>query len=96
MKRELLRSGVWLGCLSVVAAATAFAGSASDLHGYKGTPYQDSKYAGGAQKIPGLVMCAYYDSGGEGVAYHDSDAKNSGSGGLNPADGTYLNRVPHT
>jgi hypothetical protein len=36
-------------------------------------------------------MCAYYDRGGEGVAYHDSDAKNSGSGGLNPADGTYLN-----
>ena len=29
--------------------------------------------------------------GGEGVAYHDSDAKNNGSGALNPADGTYLN-----
>jgi hypothetical protein len=25
------------------------------------------------------------------VAYHDSDAKNNGSGVLNPADGTYLN-----
>jgi hypothetical protein len=25
------------------------------------------------------------------VAYHDSDAKNNGSGALNPADGTYLN-----
>lgn len=25
------------------------------------------------------------------MAYHDSDAKNNGSGGLNPADGTYLN-----
>jgi len=37
------------------------------------------------------VQCAYYDGGGEGVAYHDSDAKNSGSGGLNPADGSYLN-----
>jgi hypothetical protein len=36
-------------------------------------------------------MCAYYDLGGEGVAYHDSDAKNNGSGGLNPANGTYLN-----
>jgi hypothetical protein len=30
--------------------------------------------------------------GGEGVAYHDSDAKNNGSGSLNPADGTYLNQ----
>jgi len=58
---------------------------------YKGTPYQDSRYAGGAQAIPGRVQCAYYDLGGEGVAYHDSDAKNNGSGGLNPADGTYLN-----
>ena len=34
---------------------------------------------------------AYYDRGGEGVAYHDTDSKNNGSGGLNPADGTYLN-----
>jgi hypothetical protein len=60
--------------------------------GYKGTPYRDSRYQAGAQKIPGRVQCAYYDLGGEGVAYHDSDAKNNGSGGLNPADGTYLNQ----
>src|ERR1039458_4549689 len=46
---------------------------------------------GGPQKIPGKVLCAYYDLGGEGVAYHDSDPKNHGSGELNPADGTYLN-----
>jgi len=59
--------------------------------GYRGTPYHDARYHGGAQKIPGRVLCAYYDLGGEGVAYHDSDAKNSGSGALNPADGTYLN-----
>jgi hypothetical protein len=42
--------------------------------------------------VPGRVMCAYYDVGGEGVAYHDSDAKNHGSGTLNPAGGTYLNQ----
>ena len=59
---------------------------------YKGTPYQDSRYQGAPQKIPGKVQCAYYDRGGEGVAYHDTDAKNNGSGGLNPADGTYLNQ----
>ena len=59
--------------------------------GYKGSPYQDSKYQGGAQKIPGTVNCAFYDRGGEGVAYHDSDAKNNGSGALNPANGTYVN-----
>src|SRR5277367_5024139 len=59
---------------------------------YKGTPYQDSRYKRGAQTIPGRVECAYYDLGGEGVAYHDTDSKNNGSGGLNPADGTYLNQ----
>jgi hypothetical protein len=58
---------------------------------YKGTPYADGRYKGGAQKIPGRVECAYYDLGGEGVAYHDSDSINNGSGKLNPADGTYLN-----
>jgi len=58
---------------------------------YKGTPYHDARYTGGAQAIPGKVMCAYYDLGGEGVAYHDSDAKNNGSGALNPANGSYLN-----
>ena len=61
------------------------------LAAYKGTPFHDGRYSDGAQKIPGKVMCAYYDLGGEGVAYHDSDAKNNGSGALNPANGNYLN-----
>jgi hypothetical protein len=45
---------------------------------------------GGVQKIPGRVQCEFYDLGGEGVAYHDADAVNNGSGKLNPADGTLL------
>ena len=65
--------------------------SQSFVSEYKGSPYQDTRYSGGPQKIPGKVLCAYYDLGGEGVAYHDSDPKNHGSGELNPADGTYLN-----
>jgi hypothetical protein len=40
------------------------------------------------------VPCAYYDLGGEGIAHHDSDYKNNGSGALNPADRTYLNEFP--
>ncbi len=56
-----------------------------------GKPFQDSRYPGGPQQIPGRVQCAFYDLGGEGVAYHDSDATNNGSGVLNPANGTYLN-----
>lgn len=57
----------------------------------KSTPYQDDRFTSSPQKIPGRVLCAYYDGGGEGVAYHDEDAKNNGSGALNPADGSYLN-----
>lgn len=43
------------------------------------------------QQIPGRVECELYDEGGEGVAYHDEDAVNNGSGRLNPANGTLLN-----
>jgi hypothetical protein len=57
---------------------------------YKGQPFKDSQYPGGPQAIPGRIMCAYYDFGGEGVAYHDTDPVNHGSGALNVADGSYL------
>ena len=57
---------------------------------YPGTVFTDKEYTSGAQLIPGKVQCEYYDIGGEGVAYHDNDTVNSGSGQLNPADGTYL------
>src|SRR5580658_6306075 len=89
MKTELrLILPLWL----VLTGGFYFGGCASDgWKDYQGTSFQDSMYHGGPQKIPGRVQCAYYDLGGEGVAYHDTDAKNSGSGGLNPANGTYLN-----
>lgn len=38
-------------------------------------PYRDSRYLGGPQEIPGKVECAYYDLGGEGIAYHDFDTR---------------------
>jgi hypothetical protein len=78
--------------LLCMAAALCLVGCASNgWKGYQGRPFQDSVYRGGPQTIPGRVQCAYYDFGGEGVAYHDSDATNHGSGGLNPANGEYLN-----
>ena len=81
--------------LSIFAALIAvlnLAGCASSpLRGYQGRPYYDRVYHDSPQIIPGLVQCAFYDLGGEGIAYHDTDATNHGSGGLNPADGTYLN-----
>jgi hypothetical protein len=51
-----------------------------------GKPFNDKK-----QQIPGRVECEYFDLGGEGVAYHDTDSLNNGSGKLNPANGNFLN-----
>lgn len=101
LETKMLRSIFGWPALGTLFAAAAICASATSYQDnqkgtsyqdYKGTPYQDTRYKGGAQKIPGRVECAYYDLGGEGVAYHDSDAKNHGSGELNPADGTYLNQ----
>jgi len=87
------------GLVPAALASLAFAlpgVSGSVLHaappsGYAGRPYRDAVHARVPQRIPGPVFCAYYDSGGEGVAYHDTEAANQGSGKLNPADGSYLN-----
>jgi hypothetical protein len=51
-----------------------------------GKPWQNK-----IQQIPGKIECEFYNTGGEGVAYHDSDSVNNGSGKLNPADGSFLN-----
>jgi hypothetical protein len=60
--------------------------SARSDNGYKGSPW-----LAGPQVIPGKIQCEYYDKGGEGVAYHDSDSTNNGSGRLNPANGDFYN-----
>jgi hypothetical protein len=82
---------VWSLCFIVTSILLKSAISQSFVSQYKGLPYHDTRYHSGPQKIPGRVLCAYYDLGGEGVAYHDTDPRNHGSGELNPADGTYLN-----
>ncbi len=61
-------------------------GSAFSQEKYKGQAWKES-----IQQIPGKIQCELYDQGGEGVAYHDTDSTNNGSGRLNPADGTFLN-----
>lgn len=62
----------------------------SSLGNYKGIPYTDTAYKKGIQTLPGKLHCEFYDFGGEGIAYHDSDTINSGSGNLNKIDGSYL------
>ena len=49
---------------------------------YAGKPFQ-----GRVQTIPGRLECEFYDQGGEGVAYHETDGRNHGSGELNKGNG---------
>ena len=53
---------------------------------YKGHPWHYT-----IQSVPGRIQCEFYDEGGQGIAYNDSDAVNNGSGRLNPNDGTFYN-----
>jgi len=93
VKSRVLRSSLRLPALIAFLTAIAiFAQGTNYQDSYKGTPYRDSPSRSGPQKIPGPVECACFDLDGEGVLYHDTDSKNNGSGGLNPADGTYLNQ----
>ncbi|WP_295796078.1 carbohydrate-binding protein [Mucilaginibacter sp.] len=72
--------------LLAVWSVTVFAGLLIRQPSYTGKPWQNK-----AQHIPGKIECEFYDLGGEGVAYHDDDSVNNGSGKLNPANGSYLN-----
>ena len=56
---------------------------------YQGKPYTSP------QAIPGRLECALYDRGGEGVAYHDTDVINHGSGELNYQPGHCEPGVPN-
>jgi hypothetical protein len=84
MKKELSASAVFL--LAFMASCQV-----GNKNHYAGTPYGDDRHPAQAQEIPGRLQCEFFDLGGEGIAFHDSDSTNSGSGALNPADGTYLN-----
>jgi hypothetical protein len=61
---------------------------------YKGKPFRDATHHTGAQTIPGRLQAALYDLGGEGVAYHDTDPINHGSGELNYKPGHCEPGVP--
>jgi hypothetical protein len=74
---KFLFSTLILSCISLSAA---FSQIPTD---YKGKPFEDSLYKKGAQVIPGKLEFAYYDLGGEGIAFHDVDSINQGGGKLN-------------
>jgi len=87
---ELLLSALLMVATNGLFSPQGATKTKAEKREYMGTPYTDSVSALSIQKIPGRVKCALYDFGGEGVAYHDSDNKNNGSGGLNKGPG-YLN-----
>ena len=81
--------------LAIVALLSSPAWLRADVPSdYKGKPYHDEKYHEGPQSIPGCVECAYYDLGGEGVAYH---AMSNKTGALDTKNhgGNELNLDPH-
>jgi len=63
--------------------ASAFALRAEVPADYRGKPFADTFHKTGVPNIPGILQCALYDLGGEGVAYHDVETTNNGSGKLN-------------
>ena len=71
---------VALGLIYCCTTSTMHAGVPAD---YRGKPFADAYHKAGTPNIPGIVQCALYDLGGEGVAYHDTDSINNGSGKLN-------------
>jgi len=55
-----------------------------------GSTYEGKSWQNELQAIPGQIQCEFYDTGGEGISYHDTDSINNGSGKLNPVNGNPL------
>jgi hypothetical protein len=67
---RMVREGVaWFGGLSANVGVTVSTGT--------GTPTQ-APYGGPAWAIPGTIQAENFDTGGEGVAYHDTTSANAG------------------
>jgi hypothetical protein len=88
MKNSFLTNGISVLLRKPVAVVLLLTGSVGCLAWsmQSGQPWKMHM-----QSVPGRVECEYYDQGGEGIAYHDSDSINNGSGKLNPANGDPLN-----
>jgi len=72
-----------LGLSFVVLVLLALHDSGALPSDYKGKPFHDGAHMSGPQPIPGRLQAALFDLGGEGIAYHDTDPVNHGSGELN-------------
>lgn len=61
-----------------VVSGTNTGGGSSGGTSSGGTSTTSSPYSGSPVAVPGKIEAENFDNGGEGVAYHDSDATNSG------------------
>jgi len=77
------KSTVSFALIAIASMTLVISSNAALPSDYKGKPFQGALHTSGPQHVPGRVECAYYDLGGEGVAYHDTDTTNHGSGELN-------------
>jgi hypothetical protein len=88
MKNAITRLMVLVLVLMIVVPILSAKKTINNLpKSYKGIPFKDSVYTKGAQQIPGRIECKYFDLGGEGIAYHDKDSINNGSGPYNHQPG---------
>ncbi|HOY57850.1 MAG TPA: DUF5010 C-terminal domain-containing protein [Verrucomicrobiota bacterium] len=74
LRDAAVAAAAFCGCIGTWAALPS---------GYAGKPFADAFHQSGVPTIPGIVQCAFHDLGGEGVACHDTDLLNNGSGKLN-------------
>lgn len=79
----------YLKLMASALALSALPGFAQFPADYTGTSYSGAPVNGTPLKIPGTINVSYYDDGGEGVAYHDTDPVNSGAkyGNFRPNEG---------
>ena len=78
LQSPTLRLVAPLAVAATLCLVLAGAGVSAQGRAYEGRPFQ-----GRVQALPGTLECELYDEGGEGVAYHDTDGRNHGSGELN-------------
>ncbi len=86
------RHGIRLILAAALAAPALFASIPAS---YRGKPFRDAYHNTPPPNIPGIVQCALYDLGGEGVAYHDTTPENEGSGVLNREEKPYNHMRKH-
>lgn len=101
-----LVTGVAVGTATITVTTNDGGFTASSAITVSASPSGQAPYGGTNRTLPGLIEAEDYDTGGEGVAYHDTDVGNNGNqyrtddvdieardGGLNVgwgADGEWL------